>query len=304
MRRCLARIVLVPLVVGAAIIGGAGASPPAASEPVTAALRALRPDDPVGYFRLAEELADAADEESDRALPRTLYVLAFALDRARSGAPPTNGNGEIPSLAASCALGLARIERLDRDRRWLVGLAAAIDPRYARPDWNISTGSLSEETAWKAATVLGLARSGEGREARKLFDQPGIADVLRRYERAIGTSGETGALSRLDKYMQAWPCKECNNERVVRRMGDRGVELRLCPECRGNPGPRLSEEELIGQLRFEAALLNGIQRSWAATIIVDQGAPLRDSDPDQLAAYYNVDAAKPYWRDGAWSATP
>jgi hypothetical protein len=295
----LARMLIWPGAGAAALLCAGAAQPqPGAKQPsvapgIAARLEALAPSDPAGYFLLAEELADTVVEEADKALPRTLYVLAFERDRARGG-----------SLGASCALGLARIERLERDRRWLTALAGAVDRRYSLPDWNVPAGSLSEELAYKAATVLGLARSGEGPEARRLLEQPGVREVLTRYERAIGTSGETGALSRLEKYIQQWPCPECRNERTVRRVADKGVELRLCPVCRGNPGPRLSEEELTAQLRFEAALLNGIQRSWGATIVIDQGAPLRDPDPEQLAPYYGVDPARPYWRNGAWAASP
>jgi hypothetical protein len=266
---------------------------------LSARLATLSPDKPEEYFRLAEEVAEtgaAAGDAEQLALARTLYVLTFELDRRTGHAGP---------LAASAAIGLAGIERLDRDRRWLAAVAGAIDPRYALQDWTIAAGgSISEEQAYDAATVLGLARSGDGKEARRRLDKPGISETLKRYERLIGTSGETGALSRLDKYMSAWPCPECGNERVVRRMGDRGPELRLCPTCHGNPGPELSEDELIGQLRFEAALLNGIQRSWAAQVIVDQYAPLRDPDPDELAATYRVDAQKAYWRNGGWTDKP
>jgi hypothetical protein len=286
------------LLLGLAPIGGASqprAAAQAIAPDIAARLEKLAPDDPGAYFLLAEELADTAAEEADKALPRTLYVLAFDLDRKRGNGGP---------LAASCALGLARIERLERDRRWLAALAGGLDARDALPDWNVPAGSLTDDLAYKAATVLGLARSGDGLEAKRLLDQPGVMDVLKRYERAIGTTGETGALSRLQKYIDAWPCRECHNERVVRRQTDKGVELRLCPVCHGNPGPVLDEDELIGQLRFEAALLNGIQRSWGATIVIDQGAPLRDPDPDQLAPYYRVDPSKPYWRAGQWLATP
>jgi hypothetical protein len=297
---------------GAGMVGLGAAQPPApgpapikvqavplvatVSAELSARLAKLTPENPEGYFLLAEEVADVAPEDPQARLAHTLYVLAFEVDRRR----PQGGG-----LAASCALGLARIERLDRDRRWLASLAGAVDYRYVQPDWNVAAAPLfSDDVALKAANVLGLTRAGEGREARKILDQPGVMDVLRRYERAIGSSGETGALSRLDKYMQAWPCPECNNERVVRRQGEHGVELRLCPLCHGNPGPVLSDEEFVAQLRFEEALLNGIQRSWAAQIVVDQGAPLRDPDPDELAAYYGVDASKVYWRAGNWSSAP
>jgi hypothetical protein len=267
---------------------------------LSARLTALAPDRPEVYFLLAEEVADeAADDPALTWLATQLYVLAFELDRR------ANPAGNAGSVAASAAVGLAGIARLERDRRWLLALAGAIDRRYGLPDWTVAaSGSISDELAYNAATVLGLARSGDGKEARRWLDKPGVAETLRRYERLIGTSGETGALSRLEKSMSSWPCPECGNERVVRRMGEHGPELRLCPTCHGNPGPDLSEEELIGQLRFEAALLNGIQRSWGAQIIVDQSASLRDPDPDELAATLRVDAGKPYWRNGRWVEKP
>lgn len=273
-------------------------APQSAIDAATAAkLSALRPENPQAYFDLAEEVADTAEDEPRAVLARTLYVLAFELDRQK---------GAATQLAAASALGIAKVERLERDKRWLIAIAGAVDRRYALPDWNVGASpSISDEVAYKAATVLGLARAGEGREARRVFDQPGVADVLKRYERAIGTTGQTGALSRLAKYMQQWPCPECNNQRVVTKPGEKGPEVRLCPTCRGNPGPKLEEEEYIGQLRFEAALLNGIQRSWAAQVIVDQGAPLRDPDLGEVAPTYGVDPDKPYWHAGQWvSAKP
>lgn len=276
--------------------GEGGPGMPELSATLKAKLAALRPEDPEAYFLLGEEVADGADDEARVHLARTLYVLAFELDRKRGGGA---------SLAASCALAIARVERLERDKRWLTAIASAVDRRYALPDWNVgAVPSISDETAYKAAVVLGMVRSGDGREARRMMDQPGVGDVLRRYERAIGTTGHTGALSRLDKYMQQWPCPECGNSRAVSKPGERGVETRLCPTCRGNPGPRLDEAEYIAQLRFEASLLEGIQRSWAAQVVVDLGAPLRDPDLDEVAPTYDVDVASPFWREGRWVATP
>ncbi len=279
--------------------GGRGETqvePPKLDAMIESRLAALTPEHPGSYFLVAEDVADTADDEPRTQLARTLYVLAFELDRKRGGGT---------SLAAASALAIAKIERLERDKRWLTAIASAVDRRYSLPDWNVgATQSISDETAFKAATVLGLARAGEGREARRVIDQPGVRDVLKRYERAIGTTGQTGALSRLEKYMQSWPCPECGNARTVSKPGEKGVEIRLCPTCRGNPGPRLDEEEYIAQLRFEAALLNGIQRSWAAQVVVDQGAPLRDPDLDEVAPTYGVDVSKPYWRRGQWVAAP
>jgi hypothetical protein len=259
-------------------------------------LEALRPDDPEAYFLLAEEVADTAADRDATELARTLYVLAFHLDlqRAPQGA-----------IAASAAVGLAQIERLERDRRWLLAMAGTIDRRYAAPDWNVPASlSVSEETAYLAAAAIGLARSGDGRDAKRLLDDRGVRDLLRRYERAIGSSGETGALFRIEKYTEQWPCRECGNSRVVTKPTERGAELRLCSTCRGNPGPRLSEEEFIAQLRFESYLLSGIQRSWAAQEIVDQGAPLRDPDPADVADTFGIDVNRCWWRGGQWVARP
>ena len=286
-----------PLVPGASSLPApVRPAPPVSDAALVLRLEALRPEDPQGYFLLAEEVADTAETGDAVHLARTLYVLAFHLElrRAAHGA-----------IAASAAVGLAQIERLERDRRWLLAMAGAIDHRYASPDWNVPASvSVSEETAYLAATAIGLARSGDGREAKRLLEDRGVKDLLRRYERAIGSTGETGALFRIEKYTEQWPCRECGNARVVTKPTERGPELRLCSTCRGNPGPRLSDEEFVAQLRFESYLLNGIQRSWAAQTMVDHGAPLRDPDPGDLAEAMGVDVNKPYWRSGQWVERP
>lgn len=290
------RVALIAIAwIGAA--AGARVSQPEATSPrpaipewLATRLGALTPERPEDYFALAEEAADADLDAPERTVAQSLYALAFELARV---APDKAG------LAASCCLGLADLERLDQNRQWLLAVAATIDPRYARPDWSVPA-SASEETASKAATALGLARAGEGLLARKALDEPGVRELLRRYDPAIGATGARGAVFQIEAAARDWPCPTCNNSRVVTRPGTQGTELRLCPACGGNPGPRLTAEEFLAQLRFEAILLRGVQRSWAAQVAVDLGAPLRDPDPAQLAATYKVDAAHPYWRGGAW----
>lgn len=258
-------------------------------------LEALSPDHPHAYFLLGEELADLG-EDGPVELARALFVLAFELDRRRGGSG---------GLAASSCLALASLARLEQDRRWLTAMAGAIDPRHARQDWAVpAASSASEEVASKAATALGLVRAGDGAQARRILEDRGVMAVLRHYERALGTTLSTGALFRLQKYAAEWPCRVCDNRRVVPRQGPQGVDFRICPNCHGNPGPEMTEEEFVAHLRFEAALLSGIQRSWAAQFAVDQGAPLRDPDPTEMAATLGVDAGRPYWRAGAWAAGP
>jgi hypothetical protein len=262
------------------------------ASPYSELLEALRPDEPLAYFELAEELADEVRSPETLALVRTLYVLAFELSR---------GEGRESPLAASACLGLAELERLQADRRWLRSLAGMQDARYASRDWNVpSSASSTVEIAYRAATAMGLARAGESRQAQDQLGKPGVIPLMREYERAIGTTGLAGAISRLEKQLRAWPCPECQNRRFLSRQSDEGVQHRLCGTCRGDPGPALSNEEFIGQLAFESVLLNGVQRSWAAEIAVGQGAPLRDPDPAELAPTYRVDPSRPYWRAGQW----
>ncbi|MCC6661193.1 MAG: hypothetical protein IT437_09940 [Phycisphaerales bacterium] len=263
---------------------------------VAGRLEQLAPSSPESYFLLGEEVADLSPDMEQEALARRLFVLAYELDRAR---------GPASRIAGSCCLALAGLERLEPTRRWLLAVAGAVDPRYARTDWSVAAAPLaSDEVAFTAATALGQARAGEGIAARKLLSEPGVLPLLRSYERALSNTTATGAVFRVQKYASEWPCRTCDNKRVIPRTGPGGVEYRICPNCGGNPGPKLSEEELLVHLRFEAALLRGIQRSWSAQIAVDQAAPLRDPDPAAVAPTYGVDPALAYYRAGQWVARP
>jgi hypothetical protein len=259
-------------------------------------LAALRPDDPEAYFLLAEEVADGVLVRDQAALARTLYVLAYELDRARPGGG---------RLGASACLGLAAIERLEERRLWLTALAGVIDRRYASSDWNVpALDALPDEVLLRVAQVLGDARAARGRQADDAMRDPLVMGILEEYEALLGDTGFTGGLSRLKAYARDWPCPECRNERVVPRRGP-GVgpgEFRLCPTCNGNPGPRLTEEELFAHLRFESRLLSGLERSWAAQAAANMGAPLRDPDPAAVAPTMGVDPVRAVWRDGQWVA--
>jgi hypothetical protein len=266
---------------------------PAVTPAIAERLAALTPDHPAAYMELAEEIADASKDDSP--LVRTLYVLAFRLQST-----PHAGSAVSP-IDASPLIGLAALERNDANRRWLLSLARSLDSRYALFDWSLASGlAVSDDIAYKAATTLGLARSGEGREARRVLAEPGVRELLKRYERALNGASQPGFVATLEQTIAIWPCPECGNSRIVTKPGPKGPEVRLCPTCRGNPGPILTPQEWIFQLRFESILLNGIQRSWVAQSIIDQGAPLHDPDPADLPALYNVDATKPCWRDGQW----
>lgn len=257
-----------------------------------ARLEALTPSDPLAYYRLGEEVAAEATTTPQRQLAQTLFVLAFELDRRAGGLH-----------GASIALALADLSRLEQDRRWLRALARSIDPRYAQPDWGASTADqIPPALAYRAATVLGQIRAGRGSRVRDELDEPQVLDLFQRYESLLSPHGEPGALQILRRQGENWPCPECGNSRIVRKANTVPREDILCHTCHGDPGPRLTSEELIAHLRFEARLLDGIAGSWSAQIAADGGAPLRDPDPLELAPTLGVDPRRTLWRDGRWVA--
>ncbi len=280
---------------------GPPTNPDALSPDVTARLSALSPADPRAYFLLGEELAAEAAGPRSEALARTLYVLAFELDRRRR----ESGAAGDPGLAASACLALADLSRLEEDRRWLVALARSIDRRYASPDWSrAAQPTYSGEAGFQAAEFLGLVRSGDGHRARNLRDNAEVAHVLTEYERMVGGLGSSGMLHEVEQQSRQWPCVQCGNLRIATLGETIPPRKGLCPTCHGNPGPILTRSQLIGQLRFESGLLDGIQTSWSAQMTLDQGAPLREPSAGELAPTMGVDGDAAYWRNGAWAKTP
>jgi hypothetical protein len=55
-------------------------------------------------------------------------------------------------------------------------------------------------------------------------------------------------------------------------------------------------------LQFEAALLAGDNRSWAGDLLLTGGRPLIEVDPDRLDEALGVDASRPCYRQGKWTA--
>lgn len=247
------------------------------------------------YFELAEEVADSASTIDDVTLAQRLFVLAFELDRARTG---TRGG----PLAASCCLGLASLSRREPERRWLVALAGQIDPRHAAPPWLAAEqGSTDARLASLLAMALGLLRAGEGTQAAQIFADPAVKALLARYERLLSDSGLSGLSQQLALEANRWPCPDCGNSRAVKRTG-KANDVRLCPTCAGNPGPRITDDQLVAQLRLESLLLSGIHRSWGAQIGSDNGEPLRDPDVNELAPTFNIDPSRSIFVNSAWSA--
>jgi hypothetical protein len=262
--------------------------------PFRARLEALSPSNPEAYFLLGEEVADQANDMAARELAKQLYVLAFDLATDRPGRS---------SLQAACCVALADLVKAEHDRRWLVALARTLDPRRVPPEWLARQApATTDSAAYQVATVIGLVRSGQGGAARQLLDRPEVKTALESYDRLMINMGVSGGASGLIREAGRWPCPECQNERVVKRGNP--PEAKLCPNCKGEPGPEMTGHDYVMQLRFESLILQGTQRSWAAQVTADGGAPLIDPEAGGLAAAFDVDPSLVLWRDGGWVADP
>ncbi|TVQ59618.1 MAG: hypothetical protein EA379_10380 [Phycisphaerales bacterium] len=281
-RSCAACICACVLMVSAA---GAG---PLTLQHFEPRLRALSPERPLDYFELGEEIAAEVQGVPGRETARALFALAYELDRTRER-----------RLGASACLALAAIAEHDEERRRLLALASLLRREHHDPEAP-GVGAPrprrlhDPEDAYNLATALGLYRAGENVRAAPLLARPGVRELLEIYAPVIG-----GAEEILWDVGSRASCRECRNRRVVRAAPGQSAE-RLCPLCKGNPGPELSPTAMAMHLRLESLLLSRGERTWSAQLIADAGAPLRDIDPDSLAPRYAVSADRPYWRAGGW----
>ncbi len=253
-------------------------------------LAALTPNDPLAYVLLAEEVLGGASP--DPALARQLLVRALMLDRTEQ-------------LTPSILRLLSTIAGNDDLARALVALADAASPAHSPfgslhpPDDPLATRSQADnDVALAAATALARYRAGDYARAANLLDRPDTLELLREYSALLP------GLSAIVREVHDRPnCRECHNARVVRADASSAEAVnntRLCYTCRGNPGPRLSDRELLNQLRVEAAILDAHNASWSTQFLMDAAAPLRDLDPASLADLYNVDTKATQWVDGQW----
>jgi hypothetical protein len=266
-------------------------------------LTALSPSKPMDYFLLGEEVASEARTRSDRKLARELFVLAMHLDQ-QAGSPE--------AITPSALLALASLAASDRERHYLNATArvaqtglrsAAAQP----PKRRLAILQPTDQTGFDLATALGLSRAGEGRRSDILLDRPEVAALLAAYEPVINADGQINALQTIRSWNQAWStCQECRNRRTVTRSDGPGTpaRVRLCRTCNGQPGPDLTVNQLLGQLRAESVLLSGVHRFWSSQALVDEGQPLRDPTPEAVASTLQVDVSRVYFRDGAWVEKP
>jgi hypothetical protein len=138
-------------------------------------LERLDPQRPVAYFELGEEVADAATDESERALARRLFALAGLLDT---------------HLARSAALAVADLEQRPYAKRRLHALAVLLGERsglvVAWDQRQDGGGGAATPTALEALTdAFSFYRSGFGNKAITRLEQPGTMALLEEIDRHI-----------------------------------------------------------------------------------------------------------------------
>lgn len=260
-------------------------------------LAALSPEDPEGYLLLGEALADEASDAEDVALARRLLVLA--LDHGRRA-----GRADV---AGSAARALASMAGSDTDRRWLEAIAVVFEGGGAAASAParggvVGVADVDPEVAHRAAAAFGLARSGRANLAERSLRDPRVAALIRRYDDVLRSEGLPGAEAWLRAQIESWPIGVGSLDRIERVPGEDPPRYRFDRTNGGDPGPKLTDRELVAFLRLESRLLSGIHRSWAAQLAADQGAPLRDPDPGRVPRVLGVDASLSVWRDGVWMA--
>jgi hypothetical protein len=257
---------LMMLVALPALAQGGQRSTPVSMQRWHPRLEALKPSEPLAYFELAEEIADASSDASHRDLSRHLFGLAGALDPRR--------------LGRSACLALAATETTEDGRRHLLGMASLLgDPPLLSVGASSGAGGRAEALAAVAAAAgssaaLSLAeafghyRRGAGARALEVLRRPGVTELLHACDRLL----PGGAAKFVDD----------------------------CRLLRSSNRPALSPSELDRMLRLEATLLAS-ERTWSSDLLLTDGRTLIDIDPARLHEALGVDVNRPYFRAGRWT---
>lgn len=290
------RPLLATLCLAAAVVAAPGdgaALPPESDAPagsgfepaLVARLQGLSPDQPIDYFVLAEDVAASLDNSEGRRLARGLFALAYELD-ARSATPI--------GLGPSVCLALAQLAGSSGEAQWLLEVGRALDrssaPLMAPGFSGISDGA-DPGARFMLAQAIGAGRDDQGKSARTIISRPEVWPLVPTTLAALGSAGIV-----LEAADSRPHCPGCAGRRFNRAPGDSSGALQPCPVCLGNPGRRLSSEQLLLSLAAESKLLSAEHHFWGAQLLADGGGPLREPDPAELARAYGVDYRRPFWR--------
>ncbi len=259
------KIAMIALVASAVTLA-VSAQQPADQPDWSARLAHLDPARPKAYFELGEEIADAATNEHERELARTLFGLAGTLDR--------------DALARSSALALASLSSDSRRRRSLTAVASLLGRPNAALDGDAALDQSDRRPTAAAAVALSEAfafyRRGQGPRALGIVKGAEVDALLARYG-----AGTAGGAERFREDCRAYK-----------------GGLRPDPGRDARTAMLAIEESLLA-----AAAGDGRAREWSSVLIETAGRPLIEIDSARLDEAFGVDPSKPWWRDGRWSAS-
>ena len=138
--------------------------------PWTDRVETLDPDDPMAYFELAEEIADASADGPRRELARHLFALSGVLAPQR--------------LGRSACLALADLDGDEHSKRRLLALAALLDERAG----GLIVGPVGEAAYHDRGSILAVAdalsfyRTGNGAKAVSALRTPSAKQILDTYD--------------------------------------------------------------------------------------------------------------------------
>lgn len=272
------------------------------------------------HARAMLELGEDASDEAARLDSMELRFAAVRLlvsahewargKRAEESEAVGGAAVEDRGVRVSALLALGDTLPLRADRERVRALAARLDPSGAGVLLRGSTGDdaaaktmgaggasgasaqlarvLSEQSVdYLCAVLLASARNGDTSRARSLLRRSDVRERLESLDRTLSRTGVSGGVSRVLEEAQRPPCGVCMGTRLERL--PRGGEQRLCTQCRGIAGRRLSETELLAWLRVEGQLLGVDHASWAAQRALDGGEALAIIDDENLPLWLGVE---------------
>lgn len=207
-----------------------------------------------------------AEEIADSATDLRGRSLARELFRLSGALDPDR-------LGRSSALALADLADDALEKRTFLALATLLDRRSVLP----SSGDrididvrIDPARALAFANALSYYRRGRGERTLQLLRDHDLEPLLRRFVAELGD-----------------PDRILEDARRYQR-GDRLPTV----------------DNVLTQIRLEAALLSGANRSWSSDLLVSGDDPLVEVNPDHADGAFETDSTRPYYRNGRWVSRP
>jgi hypothetical protein len=280
MKRPLLALVALP-----AMLAGASVRPAQdAARDAEAALAALSPSDPRGYFRAGERLIE---QPTTAVVGRETLALGVLL------AAETD-----PELAASAAIALASAAGSRDEFARLWSLAVDLDPtRSGDRVWaRAGDGRASDRDV---ARTLGGLRLNSSEALSSLSDHPDRRDRIVETGERLGfdPSRVRAVLSKWERDAADDPCR---GRMVLRTRTDAGFRDEPCPEPAFHHGVELNADWSM-MVGIELALLGTAPDSWPGQAAVGLDAAVPSWTLASMARAYGVSADRPVRRAGRWT---